>query len=484
MTPDEWLALLAGRLDYRYPTTARLRRYANGDADLPEMGKNLRASWLAFQAKSRTDYGGLCVGSLADRLRLLSITVGEQAESPASVSARRVWRDNRMDVELSRMIKDYLTTSIGYLVVGDDAGSAVITREVPEQFYAAVDPLRPWKARAALKVWRDPDVGYDFALVWVDGARQKYARLSYVSSLLADNKTLRVVASGGWEPLGEPELYDGAPPVVILERDQGLGLFQPHIDVIDRINLGKLQRLVTTAMQAFRQRALKSTADKNGNGGLPDKDLDGHDIDYTKVLEPAPGALWELPVGIDVWESPGTDIRPLLEGEKADARDFAAVTRTPLSAFTPDGANQTAAGANNSAAEQISQARTEIANLIPGIQVALVYALRIEGVDLVDQNVEVKFENPAIVSMAEQYAAAKQAKDAGMTWDSIARTILGWSPDQIAQDSLARSEEQLSAMTLINASGGVPPQQQQAPQPMPPQPMPGPKMMNPGNGNG
>ena len=38
-----------------------------------------------------------------------------------------------------------------------------------------------------------------------------------------------------------------------------------------------------------------------------------------------------------MWESAETDIRPLLEGEKTDARDFAAVTLTPLSVFIPSG---------------------------------------------------------------------------------------------------------------------------------------------------
>jgi len=451
-TPDYWLPILAARLEYRQPRVMRLRRYANGDADLPEMGKNLRASWLAFQRKARTDLGGLAVGSLADRLRKKGITVGTEAESLESIRARRIWRDNRMGVQLADVIDDYLTCGIGYLAVGDNAGAAVMTREAPEQFIAAVDPLNPAKARASLKVWRDIDAGADFAQVTVYGMRQTYYRKSFDTSY-TDAAVLRLSAVGGWEPAGLPESFDGPVPVVIFERKSGLGLFEPHIDVIDRINLGKLQRLVTTAMQAFRQRALKATAGPNGEGGLPDKDDDGNDIDYTKVFEPAPGALWELPVGIDVWESQQTDIRPLLEGEKADARDFAAVTRTPLSAFTPDGANQSATGSQNSAKEQITQAENEIERLAPGLAVALVYALRIEGVDLTeDQTVEVMFQNPNIISDSEKYAAAAQAKAAGMTWDSIARTILGWSPEQIAQDSLARSEEQLAAMTLVNAS--------------------------------
>lgn len=441
-TPDYWLPILAARLDSRYSRVARLRRYANGESDLPEMGSNLKASWLAFQKKARTDYAGLCVGSLADRIRENGIMVGDDAESPESEAARRIWRDNRGDVQLADAIDDYLTVGIGYLLLGDNAGSAVMTREMPEQFYAAPDPLRPWKARAYMKVWRDIDAGLDYSLVCVPGMRQKYARESFVSNYDTTGKVLRVEAAGGWEYSGAPELFDGPPPVTILERKGGLGLFEPHLDVIDRINLGKLQRLVTTAMQAFRQRALK--ADPK-TPGLPREDQDGNEIDYAKMFEPAPGALWELPEGIDVWESQQTDIRPLLEGEKADARDFAAVTRTPMSVFMPGGENQSAAGASNATSPQISLAQNEIARLKPCLEVALVYALRIEGVDLAGQTVDVSFVPPAYVSIGEMYAAAAQAKAAGMTWDSIARTILGWSPEQIAQDSSARAGDALLA---------------------------------------
>lgn len=457
-TPDEWLPILALRLDRAYPRIEKLRRYANGDADLPEMGKNLRASWLAFQRKARTDYGGLCIGSLADRLRVQSITVGA-VDSPESVQARRIWRDNRMDVQIADALDDYLTCGVGYLVDGDSDGQAVMTREMPEQFYADPDPLRPWKARAAFKVYRDIDIGADFALVWANGQRQMYSRSSFITALDATTKIVRNVASGGWDHYGPPEPYTGTPPVFILERKSGLGLFEPHIDVIDRINLGKLNRLVIAAMQAFRQRALK----KQPGAALDEKDKDGNAIDWAKMLEPAPGAMWDLPEGIDIWESTPTDIRQLLEGEKEDARAFAAVTRTPLSAFTPDGANQSATGATNAAAEQISQARNEIARIVPGLQVALVYALRIEGVNLGDLTVDVKFENPAIIGDAEKYAAAQAAKTSGMSWDSIARTILGWSDDQIADDLLARSQEQLTALTLIQASTPAPQAVQGAP---------------------
>lgn len=435
VTPDEWLPILTKRLDARQPRVTLLRSYATGNAPMPEMGNNVRASWAAFQKKARTNYGGLCVDSLANRMVVNGIAIGSSGNTNALSAARRILRDNRWDVQVADAIRDYLITSTGYILVSTEDGKAVITREMPEQAIAAVDPLRPWKARAFFKAWRDLDDGNDYSFVLATGIRQRYVRKS------KNDRGVQIPrVSGEWEKLGEPETFEGDPSVVVLQRPDGIGLFEPHLDVIDRINLGKLQRLVITAMQAFRQRATK--------GGLPTEDEEGNSIDYAKIFEPAPGALWDLPEGIDIWESEQTDIRPLLEGEKADARDFAAVTRTPISVFIPEGANQSAEGAANAKEGQIFQAKDEIARVTVGLAVAVVYALRVEGVELGSDTVEVLWEPPAHVSMSEKYAAAAQAKAAGLSLRSIQRTILGMSPDEIDQEEADRADELLASEAL------------------------------------
>jgi len=248
-------------------------------------------------------------------------------------------------------------------------------------------------------------------------------------------------ASGDdWAPMTEaPELYDGDPPIIVWERSEAL--LEPHMDVIDGINLGKLHRLVITAMQAFSQRGIKK--DK----GAPeiDKDADGNDVDLAKIFEPAPGALWDLPEGWNVWESKTAELLPLIEGEKADARDFAAVLRTPIAVFIPDGQNQTAEGSANAKEGQISQAHAVIRDASPSLAVLIVYALRAEGMDLAGDTVEVLWTPPEHVSLTEKYSAAVQAKTAGRSRKGILRDILGMSPDQIAQEELDFAGDALMA---------------------------------------
>lgn len=441
VTPEEWFPILAARLDRRQPRIRTLRRYSSGDAPLPELGKNTKASWEAFQKKARTDMGGLVCQSLGGRIVPNGVFVGDSTNTDAVQAARQVWRDNRLDVVFADAVADMLSVSVGYLMTGVRDGLPVITAEKPEQMITAGDPAQPWRARAALKAWRDKDDGNDYAIVMVPGMRQRFVRKSTNDT----GTPFATVVGDTWEPMGEPDTFDGPVPVFVLDNRDGKAEFEPHIDVIDRINLGKLQRMVVTAMQAFKQRAMK--------GGLESEDEDGNTIDWAKVFEPAPGALWDLPEGIDVWESSETDIRPLLEGEKADARDFAAVTQTPISVFIPDSTNQSAEGAANAQRGEIAKAKDRIARVKPPMAAALLQALRILGMDD-GSTVDVRFEPAEHVSFTEKTTAAVAAKASGRSQRWIAENIFGMTPDEFQQDQNDLAAEQLQQSILIGAGNG------------------------------
>lgn len=228
--------------------------------------------------------------------------------------------------------------------------------------------------------------------------------------------------------------------MVVYTNPGGAGVFETHIDLINRINSGVLQRLSTMAMQAFRQRALK----KEGDKPLPAVDDKGNAIDYAAIFEPAPGALWDLPPGVDIWESATTDASPMLAASKEDIRHLSAATKTPLPMLMPDGANQTAEGAMNTEKGFIFKCEACLAVVKLGLEAIIVKALETEGVADVG-NVEVSFEAPARVTLSEKYSAAAQAAAAGEPWGSIARNILKYSPDQIAQVEKDRAKEEAMA---------------------------------------
>ncbi|RTE50433.1 phage portal protein [Actinobaculum sp. 352] len=412
------------------------------------MGPNLRRSWEAFQRKALANAGKLIVDTLAERIIPTGLIVGETADSDVTRQARRIWRDNRLDVAVADAVRDACTVGAGYLLVtvGED-GQAVVTREAPEQLYVEPDATRPWRAIAAIKAWRDPLAKTDHLLMWADGMFSVWQRASAGD----DGITLDTVSGGGWALVRLPVEYAGSVPVVILENKDGKGEFEDSTGLIDRINTGILYRLVTMAMQTYRQRALKVSGE---DGEIPSEDADGNQIDYQAIFEPGPGALWELPPGVELWESATTDITPMLNAVKDDWRELAAATHTPVTAMLPDAANQSAAGAQQPMNQLVFKAQDRIKRFAPALAVAMVKALAVEGVELgVHETVEVKFEPPATVTLSEKYAAAAQARAAGEALETIQETILGMSPEQIAQDKQRRTEEQLLA--LINAAGGT-----------------------------
>ena len=438
-TPAEMLPVLAKMLNERMPRIRKNRQYSTGKAPMPEMGGNTRASWEKFQKQARTDYGGLVCRSLASRVRPLGLTVGDD-DSPEVRALRRVWRDNRLALVFGDAVWTMLSTSVGYILTERRAdGQPVITSERPEQMITLPNRAQPWRSEAALKVRRDKVTGRDYATVWLDtGEWQSFGR-----SAKNFYGTFRGDVTGDWEPITEVLVNPaGGVPVQVLDNAGGVAEFEPHIDVIDRINHGKLNRLVVAAMQAFKQRAVK--------GDLPAEDEDGNSIDYDKVFEAAPGALWDLPEGIDIWESKETDVRPLLEAEKTDARDFAAVSQTNISVFLPDGQNQSAEGASNAKEAEIGKAENRIEIVRPAIEGALLEALKILKFSL-DESIEVQFAPPAYVSLSEKSNGAAQAKNAGMSRRWIAKNIWGLTPDEIN-----RNETDLAAEQLAEFSAAVP----------------------------
>lgn len=456
-TPEEWLPVLAKRLDARQATIAKLRSYVNGNAPLPSMGPNTRATWEAFQKKARVNYGGASVDSHANRIQVRGVRVGSDDQSPASLAARRIARDNRLSMVISQAVRTMLAARTGYLVagVGPD-GQAIITAEEPEQFYAEPDPFRAWRTRAAIKVWRDTIEDTDHALVWVSGQRQEFTRGSFITTT-TDSRAVHLTAAGEWAP-GAVEEYAGNPPVWIFDRDNGQSLVEPHTDLIDQINQSKLQRLSIVAVQAFKQRALK----KQPGARLPEQDAEGNPIDWASVLEPAPGSLWDLPEGIDIWESQNIDITPILTGEKDDKRTYAAVTGTPMSMIQPDNTNQSAAGANATTAQQVDACRNDIERIRLAAAAAVVRALEIEGVELGEETVEVEFENPAWVTLAEKMDAYTKAVASGVSVAMAQKEILGWSQEMIDEDARNRRRERNLTAAVAKLGQQQPPEQPQA----------------------
>lgn len=444
MTRDAfgWLPILAKRHDDGAGRLQLLRSYVTSPP-CPELNKATKPAWAAYQRKSTMNLAGLIVSSAMNRLRYSGVVIGKE-RAEAEAAANRITRDNRFPAVLAQGFEWAGMFGEAYLqTAADETGFPVITAESPEYVTVAKDPLRPWQARAALKVWRDADEGLDFAFVWDGTYRVKFCRP------LRDKKNALVtrVAGTTWEPVDVVEV-DGVPFDILRPTADGLGAFEPHIGVIDRCHLGVLNRMTTMAMQAHRHMAIK--------GKLPAEDESGNPVDYSETFSPSLGALWELPDGVEIWESQYTDFTPMLTAEKTNLRDLAAVSRTSLSNLNPEGANQTAEGAKAATDGEKARAIGYRDNMQPDIERCLVRALNILDPNLLgeDDTVTVLFKPPAEFTDTEITAAMNQAKASDVPWRTRMLRYGGFSTEEVDRMELERAMEQLTTFTQEPTANG------------------------------
>lgn len=463
-TTRQWLQVLTRRMDLRRLGVLLLRSYVDGNAPLPEMSAETRQAWQAFQRRSRTNWGELICDSVVDRLIPNGITIGGSNTSPVAKQAQKLWRDNRMSGVFKEWVRYGLIFGQSYLTVWKGQSTpfgqsgTVITADSPETMCVVTDPLQHWRPKAALRVWRDQEQATDYAIIWTPEGWQQFQRPTYerIELRVIPSKWLVNLAEGAWtESLGQGGTSGPLQrpiPVVIYNNPGGHGDFETHLDVINRINSGILERLVISAILAFRQRCITG-------GILPERDEQGNLIDYEKVFSPAPGVLWNLPAGLELWESSTTDLQGILNASKEDIRHLSAVTRTPLPMLMPDNTNTSAEGAKATDVGHYFRCVDRLNESKVGLEEAMTLAVRSDGgiIDA-DEHVEIPFEPPDRVTMTEKYQAALAAHNAGESQKSIQRNVLGYSPDQIAQDAVDRAQEALLAAALA-----PPPPEQQPP---------------------
>jgi hypothetical protein len=443
-SPGWWIQRLSDDLQAKQTRVHSLRNYLQGNPPLPEGAEGCREAYRKFQALSRTNFAELVVEVVAERMIPTGFRTGAEGDDIDDAAARRIWNANNLDIVAPDVHTDMLGLADGYVMVGPpdkQTGVPVITHEDPATIITAHDPRRPQKIISSLKVFRDDVTGRGFGYLNLPG--QVWVA---TSDNVPDTEHVPQVdlASWNWDtdltrPL--PEGFEDVIPVVRFANRRGLGEFEPHTDILDRINYVTLQRLVIIAMQAYRQRATE--------GDLPEVDEDGNAINYAAIFQPGPGALWHLPEGVKLWESQITDVRPILDAAKDDIRDLAAVTRSPLPAFVPDGMNQTAEGAGTAKEGLIFKAGDRIRRASFGWNSVMSLAFRFAG-DLERASIldlETLWRPPERLTLSERADAASKAQQ-DYPWRSRMSEIWGETPEAIARMEAERVADALQTAAL------------------------------------
>lgn len=440
---------LAQRLSQKRERIDLLASYHDGQPPLPEGAQGMREAYRKFQEKSRTNYAELIVEATRERMIPNGFTTSLEQDPEGDAIAWQYWTANALEVGSAEVHSNMLGLGDGYTLIGGvdpETGVPNITSEDPRQMITRHDPSRPRVVTTALKVFADEWTGQDTAYLYTPGQVLVATRPARDEVAGLDDLT-----TWTWSRERSFVFPQKLVPVVRFQNRRGNAEFETHIDLLNRINLTILQRLVITAMQAYRQRALKKTAEAD----MPSHDAEGNEIDYNALFAPGPGALWDLPPGVELWESQQATFQDILAAVKDDVRELAAVTRTPVGYLIPDGANQSAEGAAAMREGLVFKAEDRIARAKASWEQTMSIAFRFAGDDARADLAQLKslFRDPQRYSLQEMADAATKATD--LPLDERLVSIWGKSPSQLPGLRAQRSADLLeqAAVAGVNSAG-------------------------------
>ena len=457
-----WLARLTAKLNAR-PTRkpvniAEARRWRYGRRDWmdllwsymvgePPLTTTMRRKQEAtreFLRMSRANYGALVAEALLDRVQLVGVRTGADGDSAGDDIMRGILADN------GAWMSDALTYAFalgeGFAIVGPgEPGSATITGEDPRQVVAEMDPIRPYVARAAMKCYADDLLG-----------EVKHLYLPADPTVGTRDRVMVAVRSArtgqwDWDPTrsGDLPVQGYGVPVVPFSNRFGMGEFETHLDLLDRINNGIADRLWTAKVQAFKQRAIEGRIDVRDP-------TTGEKIDLNEAFESGPDKLWMLPDGVKIWESAQVDLQPILLAVRDDVKELSAVSRTPLVMFTPDAATGTAEGASLTREGLTFKADERCRRLTPPAvrtaRLALAYAGHEDRARGPLQAIWAPTER---YSLSQRMQAGAQAKAAGAPLEGIFADVMQLDPETVARWMTQRSADLFFSATTQGQSGGT-----------------------------
>ncbi len=430
--------------------------YHRGHAPLPQGAENAREAFEAFQKKARSTFAELVVSVMSERMTPVGFRTALDDDATGDAEVGSLWVRAGLDVSSADVHDLMLALGEAYVIVGpmdEETGAPLVTCEDPRYMVADVDPANPRRLLAALKVLHDEAAEEDRAYLYLPGQFHVAVRKSTSASLpqgLAswtsyDRERFGPITgfdhkSWSWSEERSGNLQHNRMPVVRFRNKYGLGEFETHTDLLDRINHQILQRMVIATMQAFRQRAVK---------GLPlvypeEHPMAGQEINYAEVFTADPAALWQLPESAEMWESEANDLRPILDAVEDDLQHLAAVTRTPMFMLSPGGENQSAEGASLAREGLVFKVADRITRTShPWAQVmslALLHAGDTERADLA--KLQTIWAPPNRLSLSERADAASKLNGILPT-RTLLIDVLGMAPADADRAMTERTEEQL-----------------------------------------
>ncbi|QBP33236.1 portal protein [Gordonia phage BrutonGaster] len=447
--------------------------YIIGNPPLPQVADRYADIFRQVMRKARSNWALLIVESMVDRSRINSVSTEADADFDGDDVARRIHDFSGFGAFLSDLQTHLFCFGEAYArvlkpeeVLGDDPESPahgpegtppMFVVEDPRNCVGLDDPQRPGKLRAWVKVWDDEALDQQVAVMYWNSVQYIARREEGATSETFDPEEWDWTSGveGESPQTAMPELAGyGGVPVVKFSNKMAMGEFEPHLDVLDRLMDQTLQRIVIAWYQSFKQRAVIGNLDGGEDYSESDqvnsliRDMrNGDSGELQSLFEADPGALWVVPEGVQFWESSEAQLEPIQLAHRDDLRELAAASRTPLSMFHPDGANQTAQGSEMQEKAHVDKIQDRQARMNQGL--ALLH--QIGFAYLQDEprtvGVRVNWANASRMSM-QIMADATQATVGVLSRKRQLIHIWGMTPEEVRLNETELLQEQMMAQSM------------------------------------
>lgn len=414
------------------PPLELLDAYLRGDPPLTEASKAWAPVMREYLRVGRMNLAELCVDSVVAKMNVLGFRTDADNDRDGDSKAALICRSNKFNIVTADVFAWMLGLGDGYMMVGpgqDDPALPSITAEHPNQAITSDDPITG-RPRAALKLFRDDELELDRAYLMLPGVVRVASRsLQQADWTWDDELSFQLPAN-----------MSDVVPMRRFRNRRGIGEFEPHLDILDRINETLFDRLVMQKYQALHMRIF---------AGLPSADDDGNPIDYSAIFSNDPGSvvtLGETEKQIQMFETTPTDLGPLRQAVQDDMKAFAAATSTPLHLLFQDAAGGSAEGA--ALQREGGTWKVEDRRQRAEYQLAEVMGLAFRFAGDADRTDVTKIRTvwaPAErFSLAERYNAAGIARrQVGEPFDSIMVNVLQYTPDELEWIRAQRADDAL-----------------------------------------
>lgn len=442
---DDWyLVRLCNQLGEGLSRMHRLQSYRDGDALLPlDLVAGERESYIRFMRRSRLHVVETLRDARTNRQKVIGFRTAAAGDESGDLEAWRNWNRSRMKVQSRELWNDTADFGAAYiLTMKENNGLPIWQVRNGWDTTTIQDRNRPWLTEAGLTVGFDPISELEIAVLYGQGFYRVAFKRTKVPTLPKDGTGWYGTLDWTW---ASDRIYTPWTRDCLLTKNStvdGLGIYEKHLDTVDRINEITLNALALIVQQAFSQRAIE--------GSLPEFYPEGHPqagekIDYNELFKSGPAALWLLG-DAKLKELTPVDVRPIYGARKDEVDVLASLTSTPSYVFNAGADNQSAEGADL-AREQLVFA-VEAMNELASATLAQAQALQFQALGDTTRSdaseIEVLWAKVNPASLTQRAEAGSKLKDVG-TRRWIDEHVLEMTPAERRQAEQDRVAEAFTA---------------------------------------